>query len=374
MNQKLFDRIDSVTIEDVTKSYGGFFALKDLNLTIKGGELIALVGPSGSGKTTTLRLINKLIEPDRGSIRINDIDIKDLDPVKLRRNMGYVIQEIGLFPHMNVLENIGIISKLEGWNEEDIKKRVEEILNLFGLPPDLYIKRYPKELSGGQQQRIGLARAIMMNPPLLLMDEPFGALDPILRRQLQEEFLKIKMELGRTIVFVTHDINEAFKLGDRVAIMNNSRLVQVGEPDELILDPVNEFVSDIVDSNKKFRHIDNLRVKDIMDPVDAKYLFDSNLSSKETIDEMRKRNVELALVLDRSKPIGFAFFKDLLNLKDKTKKIGEIAEKIVVLSTNDCATSALLTLKKSSCFHAIVTENEKVVGILLPNEVLLKLI
>ncbi|MCC7573276.1 MAG: ABC transporter ATP-binding protein [Candidatus Methanofastidiosum sp.] len=374
MTQRLFGRIDNVVIENVTKSYGDFFAVKDLNLTIEGGKLIALVGPSGSGKTTTLRLINKLIEPDKGSIRINNEDIKDLDPVKLRRNIGYVIQEIGLFPHMNVLENIGIIPQLEGWNNEDIKKRAEDILNLFGLSPELFIKRYPKELSGGQQQRIGLARAIMMNPPLLLMDEPFGALDPILRRQLQEEFLKIKMELGRTIVFVTHDINEAFKLGDRVAIMKDSKLIQIGEPDELILNPANDFVSEIVDSDKKFKHVDNLRVKDIMDPIDKKYLFDSALNSNKTIEEMKKRNVELALVLDKGRPFGVVYFSDLINLKDRNLKIGEITKKIVILSANDGATNALLTLKKNNCFHAIVTENENIVGILLPNEVLLKLV
>lgn len=374
MNQRLFEKIDSVDIEDVTKSYGNIFAIKDLNLKIKGGELIALVGPSGSGKTTALRLINKLIEPDKGTIKINDIDIKGLNSVKLRRNIGYVIQEIGLFPHMNVLENIGIVSKLEGWSQDNVKKRVDEILNLFGLPSELYIKRYPKELSGGQQQRIGLARAIMMNPPLLLMDEPFGALDPILRRQLQEEFLKIKMELDKTIVFVTHDIDEAFKLGDRVAIMKDSQLVQVGEPDELILNPINNFVSDIVDSGKKFKHIDNLKVKDIMEPVEIKYLFDHKMTVNEAIGEMKNRNIEMGIVLNKTNPLGIVLFSELINIENKSQLLGEIYTDIVLLKANDCATSALSTLKKSNCFTALVTDSTKLVGILLPNEVLLKLV
>ena len=242
-SRKLFDRIDSFQLENVTKKYEEHFAVKNLDLEIRGGELLILIGRSGSGKTTVLRMINRLIEPDSGSISVNGIDVKEFDPIQLRRNIGYVIQNIGLLPHLRVSENIGLILKLEGWEKEKTMKRVEDLLNLVSLPPQIFMDRYPHELSGGQQQRIGLARAMAMNPPLFLMDEPFGALDPLLRAQLQDEFCKIKKELGRTIVFVTHDINEAFRLGDRIAIMDNAELVQVGTPEELIFSPANDMVA-----------------------------------------------------------------------------------------------------------------------------------
>ena len=278
-SRKLFDRIDSFQLENVTKKYEEHFAVKNLDLEIRGGELLILIGRSGSGKTTVLRMINRLIEPDSGSISVNGIDVKEFDPIQLRRNIGYVIQNIGLLPHLRVSENIGLILKLEGWEKEKTMKRVEDLLNLVSLPPQIFMDRYPHELSGGQQQRIGLARAMAMNPPLFLMDEPFGALDPLLRAQLQDEFCKIKKELGRTIVFVTHDINEAFRLGDRIAIMDNAELVQVGTPEELIFSPANDMVAGIVESKRKYRHIDALKVKDMMQSLDKRYFLHSDLSA-----------------------------------------------------------------------------------------------
>lgn len=176
--KKLFNRIESIRLEDVTKRYGDRFAVKDLDLEVRGGELMILIGRSGSGKTTTLRMINRLIEPDSGKVSINGTDVEEFDPVRLRRSIGYVIQNIGLLPHLKVSENIGLILKLEGWDEEKIRERVSELLNFVSLPPKSFMDRYPHQLSGGQQQRIGLARALAMDPPLLLMDEPFGALDP----------------------------------------------------------------------------------------------------------------------------------------------------------------------------------------------------
>jgi len=223
--QRLFDRIDSVRLQQVTKKYDELFAVEQLDLDLQGGELLILIGPSGSGKTTTLRMINRLIEPDDGVITINDHDIMEFDPVRLRRNIGYVIQDIGLFPHMTIKENIGLVPRLEGWSDQEISDRVKHLLDFVSLPPESFMDRYPGQLSGGQQQRVGLARA---------MDEPFGALDPILRKQLQDEFNVIKQEIGRTILFVTHDIDEAFKLGDRIGIMSDARLIQIGTPEELI--------------------------------------------------------------------------------------------------------------------------------------------
>ena len=235
--ERLFDRIDAIDLKGITKKYGAGFAVKDLDLEIRGGELLILIGPSGSGKTTTLRMINRMIEQDEGTVTINGLDTKDADPVRLRRNIGYVIQNIGLFPHMTIGENIGLVPKLEGWGKKRRDERVKTLLEFVSLPPDMFMDRYPKQLSGGQQQRVGLARAMAMDPPLFLMDEPFGALDPILRKQLQKEFLKIKNEINRTIVFVTHDIEEALILGDRIAIMDQGELVQVGPPEELNIQP-----------------------------------------------------------------------------------------------------------------------------------------
>lgn len=293
--RKLFDRIDSFRLENVSKKYGDHFAAKDLNLEVQGGELLILIGRSGSGKTTALRMINRLIEPDSGIISVNGVNINEFDPIRLRRNIGYVIQNIGLLPHLRVSENIGLILKLEGWKEKEILERVRSLLDFVSLPPEIFMNRFPHELSGGQQQRVGFARAMAMNPPLYPMDEPFGVLAPLLRAQLQDEFYKIKKELGKTIVFVTHDINEAFRLGDRIGIMDNAEFIQVGTPDELIFSPANALVAEIVNSERKYRHIDALKVKDMMQPLDKKYILYPELSAAATLDYMSKKALKLLL-------------------------------------------------------------------------------
>ncbi|HOI76504.1 MAG TPA: ATP-binding cassette domain-containing protein [Methanofastidiosum sp.] len=214
----------------MTKIYKDSRVINDLSFEICKGELFVILGSSGSGKTTTLKLINRLIDPDEGAVYLNGNDTKTMDSVKLRRKIGYVIQQIGLFPHMMVKENIGLIPRLEKWNEENILNKIDELLTLVALPPQLFRTRYPNQLSGGQQQRVGLARALVMDPPLLLMDEPFGALDPLLRMQLQNEFLSIKRKLDKTIVFVTHDIEESFILADRIGVMHEGKMLQIGTP------------------------------------------------------------------------------------------------------------------------------------------------
>ena len=227
--------IESIRLDSLTKSYNGSHVVRDLSLTIQGGELIALIGASGSGKTTTLRMMNRLIEPDDGDVLINDIPVRTIEPRVLRRSMGYVIQQTGLLPHLTVSANIGLPLKIAHVPEGEIAHRVRSLLSLVRLDPDTYQHRKPAELSGGQQQRVGLARALATDPPLLLMDEPFGALDPLLRRELQKEFLEIKKHLGITIIFVTHDVHEAFLLGDRVALLHEGGLHALGTPSELLL-------------------------------------------------------------------------------------------------------------------------------------------
>ena len=372
--QRLFDRIDSVRLQQVTKKYGELFAVEQLDLDLQGGELLILIGPSGSGKTTTLRMINRLIEPDDGVITINDHDIMEFDPVRLRRNIGYVIQDIGLFPHMTIKENIGLVPRLEGWSDQEISDRVKHLLDFVSLPPESFMDRYPGQLSGGQQQRVGLARALAMDPPLLLMDEPFGALDPILRKQLQDEFNVIKQEIGRTILFVTHDIDEAFKLGDRIGIMSDARLIQIGTPEELILHPENELVSDIVDAKRKFKHIDTLRVKDMMSPITDKYLFDAGMTAHEAVNRMTQTNVELAIVLDGSDLVRYVEMADLVQQKHDDVTLRDIARPAPGFSSNDHIASALGKLKDMGESLGVVMEADRPVGLFFLDNVLLKLI
>lgn len=222
-----------LTLENVSKTYrGGKKAVNNVNLKIAKGEFICFIGPSGCGKTTTMKMINRLIEPSAGKIFIDGENIMDQDPVELRRKIGYVIQQIGLFPHMTIQQNISLVPKLLKWPEQQRKERARELLKLVDMGPE-YVDRYPHELSGGQQQRIGVLRALAAEPPLILMDEPFGALDPITRDSLQEEFKKLQKTLHKTIVFVTHDMDEAIKLADRIVILKAGEIVQVGTPDVL---------------------------------------------------------------------------------------------------------------------------------------------
>ncbi len=225
-----------IVLDGVSKSFDGgrTFAVEELSLEIQEGETMILLGSSGCGKTTTLKMINRLIEPTKGKIEVGGKDIGTQNPVELRRSIGYVFQGLGLFPHMTVDENIGIVPKLLGWSADKRKERAEELLDLVGLPPDDFFGRYPDELSGGQQQRVAVARALAADPDYLLMDEPFGALDPVTRDNLQQELLEIRKRLGKTIVFVTHDIFEALTLGDRIAVMHEGGLAAVGSADDLV--------------------------------------------------------------------------------------------------------------------------------------------
>lgn len=240
-----------VIFDRVSKQYeDGHEAVKEFSLEVKDGEFLVMIGPSGCGKTTTLKMVNRLIEPTSGTIYIGQKDITKEDPVKLRREIGYVIQDIGLFPNMTIEQNIDIVPRLLGWSKEKRKQRVDELLSLVEMDPEVYAKRYPSELSGGQQQRIGVLRALAVEPPLILMDEPFGALDPITRDNLQEEFKVLQKKLNKTIIFVTHDMDEALKLADRIVLMKDGEIVQVGSPDELVNSPADEFVSTFIGSSR----------------------------------------------------------------------------------------------------------------------------
>ncbi len=239
-------------------------AVRHLDLDIPRGEVVVLVGPSGCGKTTTLRLINRLIEPTAGRIELDGEDVTEVDPDALRRRMGYVIQQIGLFPHMTIAENIGMVPRILGWDADRIRARVDELLELVGLAADEYRGRYPKELSGGQSQRVGVARAMAADPPVLLMDEPFGAIDPITRARLQDEFQRVQDTVAKTVVFVTHDIDEAVKMGDRIVLLRvGGEIAQYDTPERILAAPADDFVASFIGAGARVRGLTLTRLSDV---------------------------------------------------------------------------------------------------------------
>ncbi len=246
---------------------GTVTAVDDVTLEVTDGETCVLLGPSGCGKTTTLRMINRLVLPSSGKIFIAGRDTDGIDPVELRRGIGYVIQQIGLFPNMTVAENIGVVPRLLGWSTARSRRRAEELLALLALEPAQFLDRYPNELSGGQAQRIGVARALAVDPPVLLMDEPFAALDPINREVIQDEFLRMQQTLRKTILFVSHDIDEAVKMADRIAIFRAGRLAQFGPPDELLARPADDFVASFVGRDRTLKRLRLIRVREVMVPA-----------------------------------------------------------------------------------------------------------
>jgi osmoprotectant transport system ATP-binding protein len=238
-----------ITLENVTKIYPGQEtpAVDSFSMSVRPGELVMFVGPSGCGKTTTMKMINRIIEPSSGSIAIDGRDVLSLNPNELRRHIGYVIQQIGLFPHMTIAENIAVVPRLLGWSKPKIADRVDELLNTVQLDPGTFAARYPKQLSGGQQQRVGVARALAADPPVMLMDEPFGATDPITREKLQAEFLRLQESIGKTIIFVTHDFDEAIRLGDRIAVLSDrSQIEQFDTPANILSAPANDYVRSFI--------------------------------------------------------------------------------------------------------------------------------
>lgn len=248
-----------IELQQVTKRYGEVLAVDGVSLTVREGELLILLGDSGSGKTTTLKTVNRLIEPSSGKILLDGENVGGVAPHVLRRRIGYVFQKVGLFPHLTVAENIGITPSLLGWDRSRIRERVDELLEMVELDPDLMRERSPSELSGGQQQRVGVARALATAPRLMLLDEPFGALDPLTRDRVQQSFLRIRRVTGLTAIFVTHDMVEALILGDRIAVMREGRLVQVGTPHQLLVEPADEYVAQLMDTPKRqARTVDEL--------------------------------------------------------------------------------------------------------------------
>lgn len=332
-----------LTFDNVSKTYkDGFQAVKSLSFEVKKGEFLVLIGPSGCGKTTTLKMINRLLPHTSGTIAIDGQDITRQNVVTLRRNIGYVIQQIGLFPHYTIEQNIGLVPTLKGWDARKKKQRVEELLHLVGLDPAVYAKRFPKELSGGQQQRVGVARALAADPEIILMDEPFGALDPITREQLQEEFLKLQKEMNKTIVFVTHDMDEAIRMGDRIAVLKDGELLQIDTPEKLLTNPAHGFVEQFIGKNRIFQKPDLLPVTEVM--RDNPATIDPHRSPQRAIAVMRQRRTDTLLVVDNQRRLlGIVSAYDLQT--DGIPTVQHVMRPIQpVLHVQATAKDALLTM------------------------------
>ena len=344
-----------IQLEHVTKVYPGVEtpAVKDLNLEVNPGEILVLVGPSGCGKSTTLRLINRMIEPSSGRIIYEGEDVTKGDPNELRRRMGYVIQQIGLFPHRTIAENIATVPRLLKWPKDKINARVDELLEVVSMDPSIYRDRYPSELSGGQAQRVGVARALGADPDVLLMDEPFGAIDPITRDRLQNEFLRLQEELKKTIVFVTHDVDEAVKMGDRIAILRDqSEIAQLDTPEHILTDPADEFVENFLGSGAILKTLTLRRVKDIeLSPlVTLKEPFQRD----QALAMMNEANTSVAVLLDGNNHPTRWIDERALNRSSGLEKAGRPIS--VQLQPEDTLQDALSVMLTSAAGMAVVVD------------------
>ena len=311
-----------IELRRVRKSYDGTPAVQDLSLDVAAGEVMVLVGPSGCGKTTTMKMVNRLVEPEAGEVRVDGRDVRERDPAELRRSIGYVIQDTGLFPHLTVEANVATVPRLLGWPRDRIRSRVEELLELVGLPPADFRRRFPAALSGGQRQRVGVARALAADPPVLLMDEPFGAVDPIARARLQVEFLRLQGALRKTVVFVTHDVDEAILVGSRVAVLNiGGRLEQVDRPADLLARPANGFVEAFLGADRHLRRLGLIPLADVpyertaAAPGPPGVRVEASASARSALDALLAAGATRATVVADGDVVGVLDLDDLTALR-----------------------------------------------------------
>jgi len=352
-----------VAFEHVTKGYGnGPPAVTDLSLEIRAGEICVLVGPSGCGKTTTMKMVNRLVEPTSGRVTIDGADVASLPAVDLRRRIGYVIQQVGLFPHLTVAENVAVVPRLLGWGEARITERVEELLELVGLHPGAYRSRYPAALSGGERQRVGVARAMAADPSVLLMDEPFGAVDPIRRERLQNEFLRLQARLRKTIVFVTHDVDEAIKMADRIAILQvGGVLAQYDSPDRLLAAPTSPFVEHFVGADRGLKRLSLARVRDLpLEKPVTVVVGESFAAARQRLPE----GTTWALVTDaQQRPLGWIATNDLAG--EGTVDAAMATPGSTLLQPESTLRDALSAMLVSSVQQGVVVdEHDAVLGVI----------
>lgn len=354
-----------IRFENVTKQYeDGFVALKNINLEIRKGELVALIGPSGCGKTTTMRMINRLIEPTSGKVYIDGQDISQLDPVELRRNIGYVIQQIGLFPHMTIAENIALVPKLKKWEKHAYEKRVDELLELVGLDPATFKHRYPSEPSGGQQQHFGVVRALAAEPDIILMDEPFSALDPISREQLQDDIVRLQEEIHKAIVFVTHDMDEAIKIADRIALMKDGEIVQFATPDQMLQRPANSFVREFIGEDRlRIRHTAVPTAGDLMSADVATISPRRGLA--EAFRLMKAKKVDSLVIVDKKQVfLGIVTLKQIEQLyQEEHLLVADIADyDVTTLSKEADVTNVAVLFQDPDVRIIPVLDGDRLVG------------
>ncbi len=364
-----------IQLIDVSKTYNGKdMVVENLNLEIKQGDLVVLVGESGCGKTTTMKMINRLEEASSGSIMIDGKDIRGVDPIELRRNIGYVIQRVGLFPHLTVGQNIGIVPWLTKNDPAKIAKKTIELLEMIGLKHEEYLNRFPNELSGGQQQRVGVARALANNPNIVLMDEPFSALDPITRGQLQNELLNLQEELHKTIVFVTHDVDEAIKIGDKIAVMQDGKIMQYDTPENVLKKPANQFIENFVGQDRLWKTPDMLRARDIMNKDYVRIGMNRPLAHAAEL--MREKNCEALVVFSSSgnKPDcmkGIIDRRQLNKEYDHDVRMKDIMSTDMVIVQPDTPLNKVLQLREKHKLRIIpVVENGVTVGIITEPSIL----
>ena len=354
-----------IEFQHVTKSFKDNKVLSDISLTIEDGELVAIIGSSGCGKTTTLKMINRLIRPTKGKIFIDGKDIEDMNKVEMRRSIGYVIQQAGLFPHMTVRENIELIQRLEKKDEEQISKNTEYLMDMVGLNGDEFLDRYPNDLSGGQQQRVGVARALANNPKIMLMDEPFSALDPMTRVSLQDELIALHEKVDKTIVFVTHDMDEAIKIADKICIMKDGHILQYDTPEEILKNPANEFVENFVGKNRIWGSPEYIKVEDIM--IENPVTCTGDLSRTRCVKRMKERHVDTLLVVDKNRKLqGMVNRKALYRAKNPLAAAETMMKTDVLTASPDDNILQLLKLIDEYDVGNIpvVDENEKVLGLI----------
>ncbi|MBP2643552.1 MAG: putative signal transduction protein with domain containing protein [Firmicutes bacterium] len=355
-----------IRFENISKSYEhGHKVINDINLHIKEGEILVFIGSSGCGKTTTMKMINRLVEPTTGKIFIKGEDISKLNPVELRRNIGYVIQHVGLLPHMTIAENVALVPKLKQWEKNAYVKRVNELLHMVNLDPEIYSNRYPSELSGGQQQRIGVIRAMAADPPIILMDEPFSALDPISREQLQDELVRLQETISKTIVFVTHDIDEAIKIANRICIIKDGNIVQLDTPERILRHPANDFVKEFIGVNRLEEANILPSIQEIMiKPVTAR----PSKGLAEAIVFMRQKKVHTLLIVDNNqKLLGTVSVWDIhSNFQKEDVLLKDIMKPVInTIKVSQSLSEALQIISKHHVSYLIVmSEENKLVGVI----------